>query len=166
MWVVTEGVFPLLEYLCYRIGGYYPNILSLGLFAITWIFIFTNIIWVFENHQGYTHASSQGYYWLLRSLCFSVHSLSFPVWIVTLWYKLMVIWPVCPPCCLKGFSPTIGHQIQSPCVGSIEWTLDYSDPTLDCSKPIFDNEPVGILLIFMSWWSSVNNGWLLAHLYW
>jgi hypothetical protein len=54
--VVTEGVHPLLEYLCCRTGGYYAKILSLGLVAITWIFIFTNIIWVFENHQGYTHA--------------------------------------------------------------------------------------------------------------
>ena len=40
----------------------------------------------------------------------------------------MVMWPVCPPCCLKIFTNVVGGRIQSPSVGSIERTLDYSKP--------------------------------------
>jgi hypothetical protein len=90
---------------CFRVGCYF-----VALFYI-------NIIWFdWENHEGY--ACSRCYYGPKRSLCLLCSFSLLPSDLSHYLAKLLVIWPVCPPCCLKIFSVVVGGQLQSSCVGS------------------------------------------------
>jgi hypothetical protein len=138
-------------------GGYYANILSLGLVFVSWLCFYINIIQFFgENHEGYALRVLGVVYWQVRNLCSSIHSLSCLRSTVTLSYELRVIMLVFPPCCLEGFSPVVG-MVDS----SLPMLVPPSEPLI-IQSPILINGTSyimsGIWLTIMSWWNSVDSG--------
>jgi hypothetical protein len=60
--------------------GYYAKRLALGLVSISWLCFYINIIRVdWGKPRGLCPACSRCYYWPVRSLCSSVHNLSYLV---------------------------------------------------------------------------------------
>jgi hypothetical protein len=59
------------------LGGYYAKMMALGLVVISWLYFYISIIQVdWENHEGYALCVLSV---IIRSLCSSVHSLSYLV---------------------------------------------------------------------------------------
>jgi len=118
----------------------------LGLVDITWALHLCHHYSVFWGKpRGLCPACSRCYYWPVRSLCSFVHNISYLVWTVTLSCKLLVTWPVWPPCCFKGFSPAVG-VVDS----SLPVLVPPSEPLITQRSPLIIWSPILIneLVIF------------------
>jgi len=83
---------------CFRVGCYFVALFYIGIIWFDW-----------ENHEGY--GCSHCYYGPTRSLCFLYSFSLLPSDLSPCLAKLLVIWPMCPPCCLKSFSVVVGGQL-------------------------------------------------------